>query len=103
MDFLKPTCLYISTTLYALGKMLCQKDTKNKETTIYYLSKTLIDYETRYTHMEKPCYGIIFTIEKLRHYLSFFTTFVVSLVNSLKYLVNKQHLSSRLVKWLMLL
>ena len=47
MDFSKPTYLYISTTLYELGTMLCQKDTKNKERAIYYLSKILIDYETR--------------------------------------------------------
>ena len=83
--------------------MLCQKDTENKERAIYYLSKILIDYETRYTPMEKICYGIIFTTEKLRYYLLYCTTFVVSPINPLKYLTNKKHLSSRLAKWLMLL
>ena len=103
MDFSKPTYLYISATLYALGTMLGQKDTKNKERAIYYLSKTLIDYETRYASMEKICYGIIFTNEKLRHYLLYCTTFFVSLVNPLKYLMAKHHLSGTLAKWLMLL
>lgn len=51
MDFTKASYLYISTMLYDLGAMLCQKDYKDKERVIYYLSKTLIDYETRYTPM----------------------------------------------------
>lgn len=48
--------------------MLCQKDDENKERAIYYLSKNLVDYETRYTLMEKLFFGIIFATEKLRHY-----------------------------------
>ena len=65
-------------------------DDENKEREIYYLSKTLIDYETRYTPMEKLCFAIVLTIEKLRHYLLYCTTYVVSLVNPLKYLVTKK-------------
>jgi len=51
MNFKKQAYLYISTTLYTLGAMLCQKDDDNKEIIINYLSKTLIDYEIRYTSM----------------------------------------------------
>jgi len=69
--------------------MLCQKDDENKERVIYYLSKTLVHYETKYTPMENILFGIIFAIKKLRHYLLYWTTFVVSLVNPLKYLVVK--------------
>lgn len=48
--------------------MLYQKTTDNKERAIYYLSKILIDYKTRYTPMEKIYYAIIFTTKKLKHY-----------------------------------
>ena len=75
--------------MYALGEMLCQNDDENKERAIYYLNKTLVDYETRYTPMEKLCFGIIFATKKLRHYLLYCTTFVVSPVNPLKYLMAK--------------
>lgn len=74
MDFSKETYLYISTTLYALVAMLCQHDDQYKERVIYYLSKTLFNYETRYTPMEKLCLGIVFATEKLRHYLLYCTT-----------------------------
>lgn len=53
--------------------------------------------------MEKISYGIVFTIEKLRYYLLYCTTFIVSLVNPLRYLVDKQDLSGRVTKWLILL
>jgi len=69
--------------------MLCQKDIENKERAIYYLSKMLIDYETRHTPMAKSYYGIVFTTKKLRHYLLYCTTFVVSPINPLKYLMAK--------------
>jgi len=89
MNFEKEPYLYLSTTLYALGAMLCQKDHDNKEMEIYYLIKNLIDYEIRYTPMENIIFGIVFAIEKLRHYLLYCSTYVVSLVNPLKYLVAK--------------
>lgn len=80
MDFSKLAYLYISTTLYALGSMHCQKDSNNKERAIYYLSKTLINYETRYTPMENICYGIVFTTKKLRHYLLYCTNLLLVLL-----------------------
>lgn len=53
--------------------------------------------------MEKINFAMIFTIEKLRHYLLYYTTYVISPMNPLKYLMAKQHLSGRFIKWLMLL
>lgn len=88
MDFAKPTYLYILSTIYSFGIILCWKD-DNKERVIYYLSITLIDYETRYRSIEKLCFGIIFAIEKLSDYLLYCTTYVVNLVNPFKYLVEK--------------
>jgi hypothetical protein len=48
----RPLLLYVSTTETALGAVLAQHDdTGKKEKAIYYLSKTLLDYETRYSHI----------------------------------------------------
>ena len=103
MDFSEPAYLYILASLYAIGTILCQKTENNKERDIYYLSKTLVDYGTRYTPMENIFFAMIFTTKKLRHYLLYCTTYVVSPVDPLKYLMAKQNLSARFVKWLMLL
>jgi len=92
MDFSQPTHLYISASLYAIGTMLYQQIENKKERAIYYLSKTLVDYEIRYTPMEKIHFAMIFTTKKLRYYLLYCATYVVSHVNPFKYLIAKQHL-----------
>jgi hypothetical protein len=47
-----PLLLYVSTTETALEAVLAQHDDRGKkEKAIYYLSKTLLDYETRYSHI----------------------------------------------------
>lgn len=60
-DYEKNFLLYVYVTLSALGEMLAQKDDDSKERAIYYISKTLIDYEIRYMPIEKMCFVIIFS------------------------------------------
>lgn len=103
MDFAKLAYLYISTILYVLGAMVCERNDEGKERGIYYLYKTLIDYETRYTPMEKICFGVFFATKNVRWYLLYYHTFVVIPFNPLIYLVEKYHLSGRVAKWLILL
>lgn len=64
--------------------MLCEENDEKKERVIYYLSKTLLEYETIYTFMKSLYLGIVFLIEKLRHYLLYYITYVVNLVNTFK-------------------
>ena len=49
----KPLLLYLSIVDEALGSMLAQEDENISEHAIFYLSKKLKDYETRYTALEK--------------------------------------------------
>lgn len=44
-----------------MGSMLAQYDEdRRKERAVYYLSKKMTDYETRYTNFEKTCFAFIF-------------------------------------------
>ena len=45
--------LYLSVSDVALGCMLAQLDDSSKERGIYYLSKRMLDYETRYVMIER--------------------------------------------------
>ena len=83
--------------------MLSYKDDNNKERAIYYISKTLLDYETRYTPIKKMYFSIVFSIEKLRCYMLGNTTYVIDQANPLRYLMSKSYLSKRATKWVMLL
>jgi len=88
---------------HSLGALLAQKKDEGAEQAIYYLSRILIDAESRYT-VEKECLPFIFAIQKTRHYLLRQTIQVISRDNSLRILMTKQgFLNSRLANWAILL
>ena len=56
----KPLLLYLSVTETTMGSMLAQYDEdRRKERAIYYLSKKMTDYETRYTNLKKTCLALV--------------------------------------------
>ena len=64
----KPFRLYLSTDGMVIGSALIQ-EFEGKERVIYYLSRRLVDAETRYSAIEKLCLCLYFSCSKLRHYL----------------------------------
>jgi len=64
----KPFRLYLSTDGMVIGLALIQ-EFEGKERVIYYLSRRLMDAETRYSAIEKLCLCLYFSCIKLRHYL----------------------------------
>jgi len=64
----KPFRLYLSTDDTVIGSTLIQ-EFEGKERVIYYLSRTLVDAEIRYSDIKKLCLCLYFSCVKLRHYL----------------------------------
>jgi hypothetical protein len=60
--------LYITTDDVVIGVVLTQV-MNGKEYIITYLSRRLIDAETRYSFIEKLCLSLFYVCSKLRHYL----------------------------------
>ena len=56
----KPLILYISTIDTALGALLAQENQNNKEQAIYYISRTLVSYEAKYSIIEKAFLAVVF-------------------------------------------
>ncbi|WKA12989.1 hypothetical protein VitviT2T_030330 [Vitis vinifera] len=54
----RPLLLYLSVSDVALGCMLAQLDDSGKDRAIYYLSKRMLDYETRYVMIERYCLAL---------------------------------------------
>ena len=98
-----PLWLYVSATKHAFGVMLEKKEEDGKERAIYFVSKTLKEYDTRYTPIEKLCQCIVFATKRLRHYMINSTTHVLTQEDPLRYLMSKAYLNGRLAKWIMLL
>ena len=100
----RPLILYLTVTEAAMGCVLGQHDeTGRKERTIYYLSKKFTECESRYTVIEKLCCPLVWATKRLRHYMMYHTTWLISKVDPLRYIWNKPYLSSRIARWQVLL
>ncbi|XP_070012332.1 uncharacterized protein [Nicotiana sylvestris] len=77
--------------------------TCRKEQTIYYLNKKFTSYEVKYTPLERTCCALTWVAQKLKHYLSSYTTYLISRLDPLKYIFKKLMPIERLEKWKILL
>jgi len=91
----EPLWLYVLATKQAFRVMLAKKEEDGKERVVYFSSQTLKDYETRYTPIQKLCQCIVFTTERLRHYMINSVTHVLTQVDPLRYLMSKPYLNGR--------
>ena len=98
-----PLLLYLSVSDIALGCMLAQLDDLGKERAIYYLSKRMLKYETRYIVIERYCLALVWATWRLRHYMTEYSVHLVSRLDPLRYLFDRPALIGRLMKWLVLL
>ena len=86
-----------------MGNMFAEESEDKMEKAIYYLSKKMLDYETRYTSLEKACLALVWATRKLRHYLLAHSVILVSRLDPIKYLFEKPTPTGRLARWLLLL
>lgn len=68
-------------------------DKNGKERAIYYISRTLIDYELNYTPIERACLVVIFASQNLRHYMLSHKVQLIARFDPLKYLLSRATLT----------
>ena len=98
----KPFRLYLSADGMVIGSALIQ-EFEGKERVIYYLSRRLIDAETRYSAIEKLCLCLYFSCIKLRHYLLSAECTVVCKDDVVRYMLSMPIMSGRIGKWILAL
>ncbi|KAK5833143.1 hypothetical protein PVK06_016956 [Gossypium arboreum] len=87
-----------------MGCVLGQHDESGrKEKAIYYLSKKFTECETRYSSIEKLCCALIWTTRRLRQYMLYHTTWLISKLDPLKYMMESNTLNGRMARWQILL
>ena len=90
--------LYVAAEDKIIGVVLT-RETEGKEYIITYLSRRLIDAETRYTFIEKLCLSSYYACTKLRHYLLSSSCIVTYQSDVIKHMLQKPILSGIIGKW----
>jgi hypothetical protein len=90
-----PFRLYIVVEDIVIGAVLMQI-MEGKEHIIRYLSRRLIDAETRYSFVEKLCLFLFYACSKLWHYLLASTCVVTCQVDIIKYMLQQPILRGRI-------
>jgi hypothetical protein len=93
-----PFRLYIAAADAVIGAVLTQV-IEGKEHIITYLSRHLIDAETRYSFIEKLYLSLFYACSKLRHYLLSSTCIVACQAGVIRHMLHQPILSGRIGKW----
>ena len=91
----KPFKLYVSADSQTIGSTLMQ-EFERKERVVFYLSRRLLNLETRYSPIEKLCLCLYFSCTKLQHYFLSAECIVVSKVDVIKHMLSMPILSGRM-------
>jgi hypothetical protein len=98
----KPFKLYLSANERAIGPALVQ-EFEGKERVVYFVSRRLLDAETRYQAVERLCLCLYFSCTKLRPYLLIVECTVVCKDDVVKYMLSLPILKGRIRKWILAL
>jgi hypothetical protein len=93
-----PFRLYVAAENDVIRAVLTQ-EAKGKEHIITYVSRWLLDVETRYQFIEKLCFSLYYNCTKLRHYLLSSTCIVACETDVIKHMLHRPIWSGRLGKW----
>lgn len=86
----------------AIGAALAQIDEKLTYA-IYFISKNLLKSELNYTITEKELLAVVHSLNKFKHYITGYQTFVHTDHVEIGYLMNKIDVNAHIIRWLLLL
>jgi hypothetical protein len=96
-----PLLLYIAASHCAVNAALVQeqdRDGKNQQCPVYYVSEVLTTSKCNMTKLEKISYAVVMASRKLRHYFEAFKVRVTSDMG-LRALFRNSEASARIAKW----
>ncbi|XP_060967074.1 uncharacterized protein LOC133035241 [Cannabis sativa] len=89
--------VYLAVSEYAISSVLIRED-QGQQYPVYYVSKRLLDAETRYPQMEKLAFALVISSRKLRPYFQAHSIEVLTNY-PLRQVLAKPEASGRLLKW----
>nr|GEU89618.1 reverse transcriptase domain-containing protein [Tanacetum cinerariifolium] len=101
-DWNLPFELMCDASDFAIGEVLGQRKMKHFQP-MHYASKSMTEAQIRYTTTEKEMLVVVYAFEKFRPYLVLSKSIVYTDHSALKYLLSKQDVKPRLIRWVLLL
>jgi hypothetical protein len=95
----KPFYIYLSVGDTSIASVVIQVH-DGKERVMFYLSRRMLDVETRYLEIEKLCLCLFFSYTKLHHILLSAKTVVICKSDVIKHMLSAPVLKGRLRKWM---
>jgi ribonuclease HI len=95
----KPFYVYLSVGDTSIAPVVIQVH-DGKERVVFYLSRRMLDAETRYPDIEKLCLCLFFTCRKLRHILLSVEMIVICKSDVIKHMLSAPVSKGRLGKWM---
>jgi hypothetical protein len=95
----RPFYIYLAVGDTSIASVVVQVS-DSKENVVFYLSRRMLDTETRYHEMEKLCLCLFFTCTKLWHILLFAKIIIIYKSNIIKHMLSAPVLKGRLGKWM---
>lgn len=99
----RPLLLYVVALESFLGALLAQHNEEGKEYALYYLRRIMVGTELNYSPTKKVCLALVFTLQKLRHYLLTTSVHLISRADPLKYIMSPPSVQGHIAKWTILL
>ncbi|WZZ44804.1 hypothetical protein YC2023_041063 [Brassica napus] len=93
----EPLFLYIAVSTTAVSGVLIREE-RGEQKPIFYISKTLLDAETRYRLMEKLAFAVVISARKLRPYFQSHTIIILTTF-PLRTILHSPSQLGRLAKW----
>jgi hypothetical protein len=90
--------MYIAVQESVIGAILLQEE-DGKEFSVAYMSRCLLDAETRYVFVEKLCLSLYYVCSKFRHYILSSSCIVDCQYDVIKHMLLTPILSGRIGKW----
>jgi ribonuclease HI len=95
----RPFYVYLSVGDTSIASVVIQVH-DGKERVVFYLSRRMLDAETRYPDIEKLCLCLFFTCTKLHHILLSAEIFVICKSDVIKHMLSAPVLKGQLGKWM---
>jgi ribonuclease HI len=96
----KPFKLYVAADAQCIGSALIQ-EFEGKERVVAYLSRKLLDPETRYSAAKKLCLCVYYSCTKFRHYFLNVECIVYSKFDVIKHMLSMPILNGRIGNWIL--